>query len=73
MRELVMLRNTRPFNVLGLPTISLPCGFTSAGLPVGLQITGPAGGEAAVLSLAHAYERAAGWQARHPALPSGRA
>lgn len=69
-RELVLLRNTRPFNVLGLPAISLPCGFTKAGLPVGLQIAGPAGGEAAVLSLAHAYERAAGWRIRHPSLPA---
>jgi aspartyl-tRNA(Asn)/glutamyl-tRNA(Gln) amidotransferase subunit A len=67
-RELLLLRNTRPFNVLGLPAISLPCGFTKAGLPVGLQIAGPAGGEAAVLGLAQAYERAAGWRGRHPAL-----
>jgi Asp-tRNA(Asn)/Glu-tRNA(Gln) amidotransferase A subunit family amidase len=37
--ELLMLRNTRPFNVLGLPTLSVPCGTTSIGLPVGLQIT----------------------------------
>jgi aspartyl-tRNA(Asn)/glutamyl-tRNA(Gln) amidotransferase subunit A len=35
------LRNTRPFNVYGLPTISIPCGFTSQGLPIGLQIAGP--------------------------------
>lgn len=69
-RELLMLRNTRPFNVLGLPTISLPCGFTAAGLPVGLEITGPAGGESAVLSLAHAYERATGWHERHPSVPA---
>ena len=69
-RELLLLRNTRPFNVLGLPAISLPCGFTSAGLPVGLQIAGPAGSEAAVLSLAQAYERAAGWRGRHPVLPA---
>ncbi len=69
-REMQMLRNTRPFNVLGLPTISLPCGFTAAGLPVGLEITGPAGGEAAVLSLAHAYECAAGWRERHPSVPA---
>ncbi|HXZ27660.1 MAG TPA: amidase [Terriglobales bacterium] len=69
-REMRMLRNTRPFNVLGLPALSLPCGFTAAGLPVGLQIIGPAGGEAAVLGLAHAYERSAGWIGRHPSLPA---
>src|SRR5204863_4261358 len=43
------LRNTRPFNAYGLPTISIPCGFTSAGLPIGLQITGARFGEARVL------------------------
>ena len=63
-----MLRNTRPFNALGLPTISVPCGFTRAGLPVGLQITGPHGDEATVLRLAHAYERATGWHDRRPGL-----
>jgi Asp-tRNA(Asn)/Glu-tRNA(Gln) amidotransferase A subunit family amidase len=55
-RELTMLRNTRPFNVLGLPAISVPCGLTSAGLPVGLQIAGPPGGEAVVLQVARAFE-----------------
>ena len=39
--ELKLLRNTRPFNVWGLPAISLPCGFTQSGLPIGLQIAGP--------------------------------
>ncbi len=65
-RELLLLRNTRPFNVLGLPTLSLPCGFTAGGLPVGLQIAGPAGGEAAALALGHAYERVAGGRGRRP-------
>ena len=63
-KEILMLRNTRPFNALGLPTISVPCGFTSAGLPIGMQLTGPAGGEAAVLSLAHSYEQATEWHKR---------
>ncbi|HVS74847.1 MAG TPA: amidase [Candidatus Acidoferrales bacterium] len=65
-KEILMLRNTRPFNALGLPTVSVPCGFTSAGLPIGMQITGPAGGEATVLSLAHAYEQATDWHKRSP-------
>ncbi|HJP92330.1 MAG TPA: amidase [Pyrinomonadaceae bacterium] len=51
------LRNTRPFNAFGLPTISIPCGFTRAGLPIGLQIAGPRFGEASVLSFAHAFEQ----------------
>ena len=45
-RELLLLRNTRPVNVWGLPAISVPCGFTEAGLPIGLQIIGPPWGEA---------------------------
>ena len=54
--ELVMLRNTRPPNVWGLPAISVPCGVTSAGLPIGLQLVGPPGGDAQVLAIARHYE-----------------
>jgi aspartyl-tRNA(Asn)/glutamyl-tRNA(Gln) amidotransferase subunit A len=56
--ELLLLRNTRPVNVWGLPAISVPCGFTSQGLPIGLQIVGPPGGEAKALRAAYAYEQA---------------
>lgn len=59
---------TNPFNVLGVPAVSVPCGFTAGGMPVGLQIVGPRGGEAAVLALAHAYEQATGWHTRRPPL-----
>jgi aspartyl-tRNA(Asn)/glutamyl-tRNA(Gln) amidotransferase subunit A len=55
--ELVLLRNTRPVNVWGLPAISLPCGLTVNGLPTGLQIIGPPGGEKKVLQTAFSYER----------------
>ncbi len=65
-KEMLTLRNTRGFNCLGLPTVSLPCGFTSAGLPIGLQITGAPGAEALVLALAHAYEQATDWHKRWP-------
>ncbi len=64
--ELTMLRNTRPFNVWGLPAISIPCGFSSSGWPIGLQIVGPHWGEATVLRLAHAYESATAWHKRKP-------
>ncbi len=64
--ELRLLRNTRPFNVWGLPAISIPCGFTNAGLPVGLQIVGPHWGERSVLSLAYAYEQETEWHRRRP-------
>jgi len=62
--ELKLLRNTRPFNVLGLPAISVPCGFTQSGLPIGLQIAGPHWREDLVLRLAHAYEQATAWHKR---------
>ena len=51
------LRNTRPFNVYGLPTISIPCGFTGARLPIGLQIAGPNFSEASLLAFAFAFEQ----------------
>jgi aspartyl-tRNA(Asn)/glutamyl-tRNA(Gln) amidotransferase subunit A len=64
------VRNTSPFDVNGWPAISLPCGFTSQGLPIGLQIIGPHGGEAIVFQLAHAYEQATEWHKRRPNLPA---
>jgi len=67
-KELLTLRNTRPFNMLGLPTLSIPCGFTRADLPICMQITGPPGGEATVLRLAYAYEQASEWRKRKPNL-----
>ena len=60
------IRNTSPFNVYGWPTVSVPCGFTSSGLPIGLQISGPSAEDAAVLGLAHAYEKITGWDAHRP-------
>ncbi len=64
----VGLQNTSPFDVFGLPTISVPCGFTKAGLPIGLQISGAPFAESTVLALAHAYERETEWHKRHPKL-----
>jgi aspartyl-tRNA(Asn)/glutamyl-tRNA(Gln) amidotransferase subunit A len=63
------LRNTSPFDIYGLPTISIPCGFTSAGLPIGIQISGPHLGESQVLALAHAYEQSTDWHTHRPKLP----
>ncbi|MCC7259082.1 MAG: amidase [Gammaproteobacteria bacterium] len=59
-------RNTAPFNVFGLPTISIPCGVNASGLPIGLQITGPPRGEARVLALAHAFQKHTAWHRRRP-------
>ena len=61
-------RLTRPFNACGVPTITVPCGFTSAGLPVGLQLAGRLFEEATVLRVAHAYEQATEWHKRRPPL-----
>ena len=62
------LRNTSPFDVYGLPTISIPCGFTNSGLPIGIQISGPHFGESQVFALAHAYEQTTDWHTRRPEL-----
>jgi aspartyl-tRNA(Asn)/glutamyl-tRNA(Gln) amidotransferase subunit A len=62
------LRNTRPFNAYGLPTISIPCGFTRAGLPIGLQIAGPRFEEGKVLAFAYAFEQATDWHQRAPSI-----
>ena len=62
------LENTGAFNVYGIPAISVPCGFTSTGLPVGLMIAGPRFAVGRVLALAQAYERATEWHTRRPAL-----
>src|SRR5262249_54993679 len=60
------MRNTMPLSVYGLPTISIPCGLTSDGRPVGLQMTGPRRGEALLFDAAAAYEQATEWHRRHP-------
>ena len=61
-----LLHNTRPFNLSGLPTISVPCGFTRSGLPIGMQISGPPWEERRVLSAARAFEAATEWHTHHP-------
>jgi aspartyl-tRNA(Asn)/glutamyl-tRNA(Gln) amidotransferase subunit A len=61
-------RNTSPFDVFGLPTITVPCGFSSSGLPIGLQISGAPFAESTVLTLAFAYQQATTWHNRHPKL-----
>src|SRR5262245_6433974 len=57
-----------PFNVTGSPALSVPAGFSKAGLPLAMQIVGKPFSEALIYRVAHAYERAAGWVERHPAL-----
>ena len=56
------------FNVYGLPAISVPCGFSKTGLPIGLTIAGPHFSESRILALANAYEKATDWHQRIPPL-----
>lgn len=60
--------NSLPFNLYGIPAISVPCGFTPEGFPVGLMIAGPHFAEGRVLALAHAFERATSFHTRRPQL-----
>jgi Asp-tRNA(Asn)/Glu-tRNA(Gln) amidotransferase A subunit family amidase len=61
---------TLPWNLTGQPAVSLPCGFTTAGLPVGLQIVGRPFDEPTVLCIAHALERSTSWHEHRPRLPT---
>lgn len=63
-------RYTIGVNLAGLPGINVPCGFTAAGLSIGLQLIGQPFQEAELLAIAHAYEREHEWSKRNPALPS---
>lgn len=64
-----LTRYSRVFNLTGLPSVSLPCGFTGDDLPIGLQLVGALYDEATVLKAAYAYEQATKWHPRRPALP----
>jgi aspartyl-tRNA(Asn)/glutamyl-tRNA(Gln) amidotransferase subunit A len=63
-----LVRMNRPANFTGFPVISVPCGFTRTGLPIGLAIHGPEWGEANLLRIAFHYEQATEWHKRHPVL-----
>ena len=67
-REPEVDNNCRPFDVFGIPAISIPCGFSKSGLPIGLMIAGPRFSEGRVLALAHAYEQATQWHTQRPNL-----
>jgi aspartyl-tRNA(Asn)/glutamyl-tRNA(Gln) amidotransferase subunit A len=59
---------TYPFNLTQQPALSVPCGFTAAGLPVGLQVVGPRHSDALVLRVGQAYQTATDWHLRTPTL-----
>jgi len=58
--------NMPPFNLTGSPTLALPCGFSSSGLPLSFQLSGRAFEEGMVLRVGHAYEQATAWHTRRP-------
>jgi aspartyl-tRNA(Asn)/glutamyl-tRNA(Gln) amidotransferase subunit A len=62
------LDNCTPFNIFGLPAISIPCGFSRDGMPVGLMIAGPHFSEGKIMALARAYELETKWDLRRPPL-----
>jgi aspartyl-tRNA(Asn)/glutamyl-tRNA(Gln) amidotransferase subunit A len=64
----VLTTNTAPFNLTGMPSLSLPCGFTEEGLPIGLEISGRRWDELTVLRIGQAYEQATPWHDRRPDL-----
>jgi Asp-tRNA(Asn)/Glu-tRNA(Gln) amidotransferase A subunit family amidase len=61
-----LVRYLAPFNLTGLPALSIPCGFSSNGLPIGMQIIGKAYDEATVLAVGQAIEQATDWHLRSP-------
>jgi aspartyl-tRNA(Asn)/glutamyl-tRNA(Gln) amidotransferase subunit A len=63
-----LTRFTAPFNITGFPALSIPCGFTEGGLPIGLQIVSRPWSEAAVLQAGYAYEQATEWHKQKPAI-----
>ena len=63
-----LTRFTSPFNLSGLPAISIPCGFTQSGLPIGLQIVSRAWADSKVLNAGYAYEQATEWHLHVPPL-----
>lgn len=67
-RHMAVSANTRPFNYLGIPTVSIPVGFDDRGLPIGMQLSARPFGEGRALKVADAYQRDTGWHAQVPAL-----
>jgi aspartyl-tRNA(Asn)/glutamyl-tRNA(Gln) amidotransferase subunit A len=67
-REPEETSNCAAFNTFGIPAVSIPCGFSDSGLPIGLMIAGPRVSEGRVLALAQAYEKATQWHTIRPKL-----
>jgi len=61
-----LTRFTAPFNLTGLPALTVPCGFTKEGLPIGLQIISRAWNEAGVLRAGYAFQQVTEWHLQQP-------
>lgn len=59
---------TKPFNLSGVPTLSVPCGFSDDGLPLSVQFVGARLSEALLCRVGHAYQQATDWHTRHPSV-----
>jgi aspartyl-tRNA(Asn)/glutamyl-tRNA(Gln) amidotransferase subunit A len=66
--RMMTTRNARALNMTGLPLLSLPCGFSESGLPIGIQLVGALFDEKSILEIGHAYQLATDWHARRPQL-----
>jgi Asp-tRNA(Asn)/Glu-tRNA(Gln) amidotransferase A subunit family amidase len=62
---------TIPFNITGLPSLSVCCGFSAVGTPIGMQIAAGAFQEELILNVAHVYEQATDWHTRRPPVGDG--
>jgi aspartyl-tRNA(Asn)/glutamyl-tRNA(Gln) amidotransferase subunit A len=67
-QQLITIANTYQFNMYGLPALSMTCGFSSSGLPIGITIAGPRFSEGKLLALAAAYQNVTGWHLQCPSL-----
>jgi aspartyl-tRNA(Asn)/glutamyl-tRNA(Gln) amidotransferase subunit A len=65
--NIALFNNTSPFNLTGLPALSVPCGFSN-GLPIGMQIVGPLDDESTILRVGQAYEQSTDWHLMFPSL-----
>jgi aspartyl-tRNA(Asn)/glutamyl-tRNA(Gln) amidotransferase subunit A len=66
-----LMTRTAPFNMTGQPALTLPCGFATSGLPLGLEVIGPRSHDAQVLRIGHLYQACTDWHRRRPALDAG--
>jgi aspartyl-tRNA(Asn)/glutamyl-tRNA(Gln) amidotransferase subunit A len=67
-QQMITIANTFQFNMYGIPALSMTCGFSESGLPIGMTIAGPRFSEGKILALAAAYEKVTSWHLRYPAI-----